>query len=166
MLRSAFYQGKIMRYGYYQSPLGLLLLAWEEGGLCGLWMNREAPEEAVALPEEAAQWLDDYFRSQPREISFPLKPAGTAFQKQVWQILLAIPYGQTRSYGEIAREMAARTGKETMSAQAVGQAVGKNPISILIPCHRVVGSRGQLTGYAGGLDNKSWLLTHETRKEI
>ena len=89
---------------------------------------------------------------------------GTEFQKQIWNLLLTIPYGQTRTYGDIAREMAALSGKEKMSAQAVGQAVGRNPISILIPCHRVVGTKGQLTGYAGGLENKIWLLRHEGRQ--
>ena len=82
----------------------------------------------------------------------------------VWQILLTIPYGEIRSYGAISREMAVLMGKENMSAQAVGQAVGKNPVSILIPCHRVVGSSGKLTGYAGGIDKKIWLLRHEGRQ--
>ena len=94
-------------------------------------------------------------------MDFPLNPHGTAFQKQVWDMLLTIPYGQVRTYGDIAREMAVRTGKQKMSAQAVGQAAGANPISILIPCHRVVGTNGKLTGYAGGLDKKEWLLCHE-----
>ena len=90
-----------------------------------------------------------------------MAPAGTNFQRQVWRILLTIPLGQTRTYGSIAREMAGLLGKEKMSAQAVGGAVGRNPISILIPCHRVVGTGGQLTGYASGLDKKAWLLRHE-----
>ena len=154
-----------MNYGQYQSPLGPLLLAWEEDGLRGLWMNRELPAQNCPLPEPVKQWLDAYFDGHPGEIAFPLKPEGTDFQKQVWQLLLTIPYGQTRSYGAIAREMAVLTGKTNMSAQAVGQAVGKNPISILIPCHRVVGSKGQMTGYAGGLPNKIWLLEHESRKK-
>jgi len=94
----------------------------------------------------------------------PLMPAGTPFQKQVWQLLLTIPHGETKTYGNLAGEMAVILGKEKMSAQAVGQAVGKNPISILIPCHRVVGANGQLTGYASGLDRKSWLLRHEGRQ--
>lgn len=153
-----------MNYGCYESPLGPLLLAWEEDELMGLWMNREIPEQNQPIPETVKQWLDAYFLGQPNEISFPLKPKGTAFQQQVWQILLRIPYGRTRSYGSIAREMAALTGKEKMSAQAVGQAVGKNPISILIPCHRVVGVGGKMTGYAGGLENKVWLLEHEKKR--
>ena len=91
----------------------------------------------------------------------PILPEGTAFQQQVWKLLLEIPYGKTRTYGDLSREIERLTGKEKMSAQAVGQAVGRNPISILIPCHRVVGAKGQLTGYAGGLERKIRLLRHE-----
>ena len=150
-------------YGCYESPLGPLLLAWEEEALTGLWMNREMPEQVHLIPEAVKRWLDDYFLGNPGEIAFPLKAEGTPFQQQVWQILLTIPYGQTRTYGDIAREMALLTGKNKMSAQAIGQAVGKNPISILIPCHRCVGAGGKLTGYAGGLENKVWLLEHEKK---
>lgn len=152
-------------YTYYDSPVGRLLLTCDGEALTGLWMDREAPADArpgqAAVLVSAGKWLDGYFRGEKPEMEFPLAPAGTAFQKHVWDILLAIPYGQTRTYGDIAREMAAKLGKEKMSAQAVGQAVGANPISILIPCHRVVGARGQLTGYAGGLERKVWLLSHE-----
>ena len=97
----------------------------------------------------------------------PLKLTGTPFQKGVWAYLLTIPYGQTCTYGDIAREMATLTGKKTMSAQAVGQAVGRNPISIIVPCHRVVGAGGKMTGYAWGIEKKEWLLAHEagTREE-
>lgn len=152
----------------YDSPVGRLLLTSDEENLTGLWMTREAPEAGsaeggCAVLDKARRWLDAYFRGEDRQPDFPLAPKGTEFQKQVWDILLTIPYGGTRTYGDIAREMAARLGKETMSAQAVGQAVGRNPISILIPCHRVVGAKGKLTGYAGGLDKKVWLLRHESR---
>jgi methylated-DNA-[protein]-cysteine S-methyltransferase len=99
-------------------------------------------------------------------VDIPLAPGGTSFRRQVWKLLQAIPYGENRSYGDIAREMARLMGKEKMSAQAVGQAVGSNPISILIPCHRVVGAKGQLTGYAGGIPNKIWLLRHEGQQGI
>ena len=92
---------------------------------------------------------------------FPVAPEGTDFQKLVWKLLLEIPFGETRTYGQIAREVARRMGRQKMSPQAIGGAVGRNPISIIIPCHRVVGSGGQLTGYAGGLDKKKWLLRHE-----
>ena len=148
---------------YYDSPLGKLLLTCTEEGLTGLYMNRELsqkPEEHPILLR-TEQWLDAYFRGENPSMTVPLYLEGTEFQKQVWNILLTIPYGKTRSYGEIAREMAALSGKKKMSAQAVGQAVGKNPISILIPCHRVVGTKGQLTGYAGGLENKIRLLRYE-----
>jgi len=159
----------MVQYAEHPSPLGLLLLESDGDALTGLWMNRKAPPGAVladgdgVLPDVAA-WLDAYFRGEPGPIDFPLKPAGTAFQKRVWQRLLEIPYGETVSYGTIAREIAGTMGQEKMFAQAVGQAVGRNPISILIPCHRVVGAKGQLTGYASGIDKKIWLLNHEGRK--
>ena len=153
----------MVHYAEYDSPAGPLLLESRDGALTGLWMNREMSVQTETDPvlEATKTWLDDYFQAKPGAIAFPLTPEGTAFQRQVWQILLTIPFGETRSYGSIAREMAARLGKEKMSAQAVGQAVGKNPISILIPCHRVIGEAGQLTGYAGGLDRKIFLLRHE-----
>ena len=151
-------------YGDYASPVGKLLLASDGESLTGLWMDREAPEKTGEVPvlTGTRQWLDAYFRGENPPVSaIPLAPAGTAFQRKVWDILLGIPYGRTRTYGDIAREMAALRGKEKMSAQAVGGAVGSNPISILIPCHRVVGANGQLTGYAWGLEKKEWLLRHE-----
>ncbi|MCI7727816.1 MAG: methylated-DNA--[protein]-cysteine S-methyltransferase [Clostridiales bacterium] len=144
----------------YCSPVGTLYLTADEGGLTGIWMHPVKTEDCPIL-SQAKAWLDGYFSGNPTEVTFPLNPQGTPFQKQVWEILLAIPYGETTTYGAIAREMAVRTGKEKMSAQAVGQAVGANPIAIAIPCHRVVGAKGKLTGYAGGLDKKEWLLRHE-----
>ena len=144
----------------YTSPVGTLYLTADEGGLTGIWMHPEKTEDFPVLAQ-AKLWLDSYFSGNPEEITFPLNPHGTVFQEQVWEILLTIPYGQTTTYGARAREMARRCGRERMSAQAVGQAVGANPISILIPCYRVVGAGGKLTGYAGGLDKKSWLLQHE-----
>lgn len=154
-----------MYYAKYLSPVGQILLTCTEDGLTGAWLNREAPEQEDDHPvlEQAKRWLEDYFRGQPREVDFPFAPEGTPFQKQVWEILLTIPFGQTRTYGSIAREIARLTGKDAMSAQAVGQAVGKNPIGILIPCHRVMGAGGKLTGYAAGLDRKRWLLEHEQK---
>ena len=149
-----------MDYCEYPSPVGTLYLTAGEGGLTGIWMHPEKTEDFPIL-SQAKAWLDGYFSGNPAELSFPLNPHGTPFQKQVWEILLTIPYGEITTYGAIAREIALRTGKEKMSAQAVGQAVGANPISILIPCHRVVGANGKLTGYTGGLEKKEWLLRHE-----
>ena len=110
----------------------------------------------------ARDWLDRYFAGEPMEIGdLPLRLEGTPFRKQVWQILCHIPYGSLVTYGDIAKEMALLTGKERMSSQAVGGAVGHNPISIIVPCHRVIGADGKLTGYAGGLDLKIKLLELE-----
>lgn len=149
---------------YYNSPLGKLLLTCRKEGLTGIWFDRELPDQVQQehpILLKTTQWLDGYFRGENPSAEIPILLEGTDFQKQVWRILLRIPYGQIRTYGDIAREMASITGKEKMSAQAVGQAVGKNPVSILIPCHRVVGTKGRLTGYASGLDRKNWLLRHE-----
>ena len=147
----------------YVSPLGPMLLTGGDNGLTGIWFDRE-PEEAESshpILDQTKRWLDAYFAGKKPDVEIPVNLYGTPFQKQVWQLLMTIPYGETRTYGDIAREMALLTGKEKMSAQAVGQAVGKNPISILIPCHRVIGAKGQLTGYASGLEKKVWLLEHE-----
>lgn len=155
-----------MNFAVYDSPVGPLLLTCQEDGLTGIWMDRQQPADLKAdashpILLKTKLWLDGYFRGEDRVVDVPLAPEGTAFQRQVWQLLLTIPYGKTRTYGSISREMALALGKEHMSAQAVGQAVGKNPVSILIPCHRVIGAAGQLTGYAGGLEKKVWLLRHE-----
>lgn len=159
--------GEAMYYAEYNCPVGKLLLVSDGEALTGLYMNRELPERTEELPVffQVRRWLDAYFRGEEREIDFPMKAEGTPFQMLVWQLLLAIPFGQTRTYGELAKEAAARMGKEKMSAQAVGGAVSRNPISIVIPCHRVIGVDGRLTGYAGGLENKKWLLFHEGGKE-
>ena len=147
----------------YVSPLGPMLLTGGDNGLTGIWFDREPEEAESAHPilDQTKRWLDAYFAGKKPDVEIPVNLYGTPFQKQVWQLLMTIPYGETRTYGDIAREMALLTGKKKMSAQAVGQAVGKNPISILIPCHRVVGAGGKLTGYASGLDKKAWLLRHE-----
>lgn len=157
-----------MYYACYDSPIGKLLLSCTDAGLTGLYLNREIPEQLQEHPvfEITKRSLDAYFRGEQPLVSVPLVLEGTAFQRLVWKILLEIPYGETRSYGSIAREIAACLGKEKMSAQAVGQAVGRNPVSILVPCHRVVGSNGNLTGYAGGMDKKIWLLRHEGQQGI
>lgn len=155
---------------HYQSPLGDILLAADEAGLVGLWFDGQkyfgnslpAEHYAQATPvlAEAVRWLDLYFAGQVPDFTPPLHPAGSEFRQAVWKILLQIPYGQTITYGDIARQLAAQQGGR-VSAQAVGGAVGHNKISIIIPCHRVVGASGSLTGYAGGIDRKIRLLELE-----
>ena len=155
----------------YQSPLGKILLAADNRGLTGLWfegqkyfargLEKEHIEKDVPVFMQAKRWLTVYFSGEEPNFSVPLHLIGTTFQNAVWEILRSIPYGRTVTYGEIAGKIAAERGVPHMSAQAVGGAVGHNPISILIPCHRVVGSNGSLTGYAGGIDRKIRLLELE-----
>lgn len=155
----------------YRSPLGEMLLAADETGVTGLWfagqkyfarhLDKEHAEKEIPLFATVKHWLDVYFAGSEPDLTVPLHFTGTAFQNEVWGILCAIPYGQTTTYGEIAKQLAARRGLPHMSAQAVGGAVGHNPISILVPCHRVVGLGGSLTGYAGGLERKRCLLALE-----
>ena len=156
---------------HYDSSLGGILLAADESGITGLWFDgqkyfaRDLPAERVeqntpALAE-AKRWLDIYFTGREPDFTPPLHPIGSGFRQAVWNILLQIPYGQTTTYGEIARQLAAKQGLARMSAQAIGGAVGHNEISIIIPCHRVVGTNGSLTGYAGGIDRKVKLLELE-----
>lgn len=154
---------------HYDSPLGGIMLASDGEALTGLWFDGQKyfpampgkEEKDLPIFEQARRWLDLYFSGTAPSFTPPLKPKGTPFQKTVWEILCSIPYGQTMTYGEIAGRIAAQKGLARMSAQAVGGAVGHNPISILIPCHRVVGSNGSLTGYAGGMERKVQLLTLE-----
>lgn len=157
--------------GTYESPLGDILLAADESGLTGLWFEGQkyfantlpgehSSRETPVLTETKC-WLDVYFSGKEPDFTPPLHPAGSAFRQAVWQILLQIPCGQTMTYGEIARRMAEIQKVPHMSAQAVGGAVGHNEVSIIIPCHRVVGTNGSLTGYAGGMDKKVALLKHE-----
>ena len=152
-------------FSSYDSPLGPLLLVSDGYALTGLYINKQIPAQTTAHPvfDSTKSWLDNYFRGISLPPEFPIRAIGTPFQELIWSILLTIPYGQTRSYGSIARQAAAALGKDRMSSQAVGQAVGKNPVSILIPCHRCIGSNGALTGYAGGIYNKQWLLSHESQ---
>lgn len=155
----------------YTSPLGGILLAADEVGLRGLWFDGqkyfahdlpdERTERETPALSEAKRWLDLYFGGQEPDFLPPLHPVGTPFRQAVWEILLRIPYGKTVTYGEISKQLAEKMGLERMSAQAVGGAVGHNEISIIIPCHRVVGSNGSLTGYAGGIDRKIKLLELE-----
>ena len=155
----------------YKSPLGEILLAADEIGLTGLWFEGQKyfantlPDERILqeteILAETKKWLDIYFSGEKPTFTPPLHPAGSTFRQAVWQLLLQIPYGQTITYGEIARRMAEVKKVPRMSAQAVGGAVGHNEISIIIPCHRVVGTNGSLTGYGGGIDKKISLLNLE-----
>lgn len=157
----------------YHSPIGLMTLASDGHHLTGLWLeNQTYFAENLATDSEVnddlavfslvKNWLDSYFSGhQPPIESLPLAPAGSAFRQAVWQILCEIPYGELITYGAIAKKLAITMKKASMSSQAVGGAVGHNPISIIIPCHRVVGANGSLTGYAGGMDAKVSLLRLE-----
>lgn len=157
----------------YAAPLGAITLASDGENLVGLWFEGQKYfaasikggfEEKADLPvfSEARNWLDAYFAGKRPSVSaLPLSPSGSAFRKAVWEILCEIPYGDCVTYGEIAKKMSARLHKDNMSSQAVGGAVGHNPISIIIPCHRVVGASGSLTGYAGGISRKIKLLELE-----
>ncbi len=156
----------------YSSPIGKMLLSSDGENLTGLWfenqkyfkstLNDEYEEKKIPVLEKAVLWLDRYFNGENPETDFTLKPKGSDFRQAVWKILYQIPYGETITYGEIAKRIEKKTGKRA-SAQAVGGAVGHNPISIIIPCHRVVGADGSLTGYAGGIDKKEYMLALERR---
>jgi len=149
----------------YSSPLGEMLIVSDGEALCGAWFfgQKHFPSsenltrnDNLAIFGDVKEWFDDYFNGLNPEINFNLNPKGTDFRLKVWRILRDIPYGKTMTYGEIAQKIS-----PTMSAQAVGGAVGHNPIAVIIPCHRVLGSNGKLTGYAGGLRRKIQLLNLE-----
>ncbi len=157
----------------YSSPIGNVTMASDGKSLIGLWFEGQK-YFAASIKEDLVEnndleifnqtkiWLDRYFQGQQPQISeLLLNPIGNSFRQSVWKILREIPYGSTMTYGEIAQIIALENGKQRMSAQAVGGAVGHNPISIIIPCHRVVGANGNLTGYAGGIERKIELLRHE-----
>ena len=160
----------------YSSPLGLMGMTSDGCRLTGLWFEgqRHAPAQlpspAVSnLPEvfrQAQHWLDLYFGGKIPDFTPPLALESSAFRLAVWEVLRAIPYGQTMTYGQIARILAEKSGLSEMSAQAVGGAVGHNPICLMIPCHRVVGAKGHLTGYAAGLERKAYLLELERRTSL
>lgn len=157
----------------YFSPVGKITLASDGDNIIGLWLEGQKyyggtltekcfTRENIPIFLSAKAWLDKYFAGErPLIVNLPLLPKGGEFRQNVWKLLCQIPYGEVVTYGDIARKMAVVTGKPKMSAQAVGGAVGHNPISIIIPCHRVVGTNGSLTGYAGGIDVKIKLLTLE-----
>jgi len=158
---------------YYESPLGKILLAAKDNALIGLWIEGQKyylgslkeeiiERDKLEIFQKTKKWLDRYFAGENPAISeLKLTPIGSDFAQSVWEILKEIPYGSTTTYGKIAEQIAEKQGKKRMSAQAVGGAVAHNPISIIIPCHRVVGTNGRLTGYSGGIDKKIKLLTHE-----
>ena len=156
---------------FYDAPYGRYMMAAEDGALTGVWLEgqkyfpSDLPEpsgEEAEIFAHTRRWLDAYFAGlQPDVSALPIAPRGSAFAQSVWQLLLEIPYGQTVSYGQLAKRLAEQRGLTRMSAQAVGGAVGHNPLSIIIPCHRVLGAKNQLTGYAGGLDVKTFLLKLE-----
>lgn len=158
---------------HYNSPIGDILLASKNEKLIGLWLENQKyylsnfKEELKEVEEndilnKTKKWLDRYFKGdKPKINELDIEPLGSDFRKSVWRILCNIPYGEVITYNDIAKEIAKEKGIKQMSAQAVGGAVGHNPISIIIPCHRVVGSNGSLTGYAGGVKKKKYLLEHE-----
>lgn len=156
----------------YNSPLGEILIAADEEGLTGLWFKdqkyfaltlKDPIEKKIPVIAETERWLDIYFTRKNPDFMPPLHPSGTPFQQQVWDLLLQIPYGETATYGQLAEKMAEEKGIKRMSAQAVGGAVGHNHISIIIPCHRVLGKDGSMTGYAGGIERKERLLLLEKK---
>lgn len=160
-------------YSEYESPVGKLTMAESDNVLVGLWIeNQKYFAKNVQLPMEKKDdvdifdktkiWLDRYFRGEKPEIDeIKINPQGSEFQETIWKLLLGIPYGQTVTYGYLAKKYAIIMGRKSMSAQAVGGAVGHNPISIIVPCHRVIGAAGGLTGYAGGIEIKKALLKLE-----
>ena len=163
---------KVLYKMYYNSPLGRLLLVSNDESLIGLWIEGQKfylngiTEDLIQKDTEILQktklWLDKYFSGEkmsPFDLS--ISPRGSSFRQVVWDILCKIPYGKTITYGDIAKIVADKMGRKSMSSQAVGNAVGHNPISIIIPCHRVIGKNGDLTGYAGGLERKIQLLRLE-----
>lgn len=156
---------------YYDSPLGGITVSSNGREITGLWfdgqkyfgdtLSKECEEKNLPIFEETKKWLDIYFSGKAPDFTPALKMEATPFRKAVWEIMLTIPFGQTMTYGEIAERIAKQKGRAKMSAQAVGGAVGHNSISLIIPCHRVVGTNGSLTGYAGGIEKKVQLLTLE-----
>ena len=156
---------------HYDSPLGKILLAADEEGMTGAWFETQKYFAAKLPPEheegttpvlgDACRWLDVYFSGREPDFTPKLHLIGSDFRQAVWALLLQIPYGQTRTYGALAKQLAEKNGGKRVSAQAVGGAVGHNPISLMIPCHRVVGTNGSLTGYGGGIQRKKALLELE-----
>ncbi len=161
---------------YYDSPLGRMLLAANNEALTGVWFEGQKyfaetlEDNSVQgkndIISDTGRWLDIYFSGREPDFTPVVRMKGSDFRRSVWNILMDIPYGQTVTYGEIAKMTAIKTGNKRVSAQAVGGAVGHNPISVIIPCHRVIGADGSLTGYAGGTEKKKRLLDLERTGRI
>lgn len=160
-------------YDTWASPLGEMWMQSEGEALCGLWFAgqkyfdlpplRQGIRQDLPVFAETKRWLEEYFSGKALAFTPPLQLNGTPFQRMIWAMLLQIPYGETTTYGRLAAQAAEKLGREKMSAQAVGGAVGHNPISLIVPCHRVVGADGSLTGYAGGVEKKARLLDLEQK---
>jgi len=155
----------MIAFTYFESPIGRLLLTSDGAALTGLYMEPSrkaqctdgwAEDVSVAPLSATVRQLSEYFEGTRREFDLPLRLQGTMFQTRVWRELTEIPYGQTWSYGQLAKRI-----DKPSASRAVGLANGRNPISILVPCHRVIGADGSLTGYGGGIERKRWLLAHE-----
>ncbi|MDR1428721.1 MAG: methylated-DNA--[protein]-cysteine S-methyltransferase [Spirochaetaceae bacterium] len=166
-----------MEYIYkIKSPVGMLTVSSDGKNISGLWiegqkyfektLGKDVLEENLPVFERAREWLDVYFSGREPDFIPPLMPKGSPFQQSVWGILRKIPYGQTTSYGELAKQFELENKGRHTSARAIGGAVGHNPVSILIPCHRVIGKNGSLTGYAGGIDKKIKLLELEGQRRF
>lgn len=158
------------------SPLGRITLASDGDALTGLWFDGQTyyastltgTEQETDLPvfAQAAEWLDAYFSGRDPGFTPPLHLTGSPFRQAVWEMLLMIPYGETTTYGILAKRFAILTGRPVPAAQAIGGAVAHNPVSLIVPCHRVIGADRSLTGYAGGVYRKEWLLALEQGKRI
>ena len=155
-------------YATMKSPLGEIVLTSSGGGITGLYISSQADcakaKKGIRkqkLFQKAIGQLKEYFKGKRRKFDLPLSAEGTGFQKSVWKVLRGIKYGQTRSYGEVAKVL-----RKPKASRAVGMANSKNPVCIIVPCHRVIGADGTLTGYAGGIKMKKWLLEHEKNFEI
>ncbi|RDI08474.1 methylated-DNA--[protein]-cysteine S-methyltransferase [Flavobacterium sp. AG291] len=149
-----------MEQTHIKTPLGITLIEGDENGICKIWvLDEELPvtKKIPATLKNAALQLTEYFDGKRNTFDFPLNPQGTDFQKKVWKALLEIPFGKTTSYQELSIKLG-----DVKAIRAVASANGKNPLWVVVPCHRVIGSDGSLTGYAGGLWRKKWLLEHET----
>ena len=148
-----------MHVAHYSSPIGTLELKEDRGYIMWVSFLNAEPDHSDSNPilDKCVVQLDEYFKLAREEFDLPLAPGGTPFQQKVWDETLNIPFGKTASYMDIAKKLG-----DTKSTRAVGLANGKNPIAIIIPCHRIIGSNGSLTGYAGGIERKKWLLDHES----